>query len=147
MELTVIVPTFNEGPNIAELVIRLEAACVDIDCEAIFVDDSTDDTPDIVDAVAKTSRIPVRLIHRERPEGGLGGAVIAGLRAARADTCLVMDGDLQHPPEDIPRIYQRFMQGDVDVVVASRYTGEGTAHGLANALRTGVSRTSTLVTR
>ena len=71
--------------------------------------------------VAASAALPVRLIHRERRTGGLGGAVLEGLAAAESDACLVMDGDLQHPPEEIPRLYERFAQGDVDVVVASRY--------------------------
>jgi dolichol-phosphate mannosyltransferase len=57
-----------------------------------------------------------------------------------------MDGDLQHPPEDIPRMLDRAALGDVDIVVASRYVAGGTAGGLA-APRTAVSRTSTLLTK
>ena len=74
-------------------------------------------------------RCPVRLIHREQRTGGLGGAVLEGLAAAASDACLVMDGDLQHPPEEIRDIYDRFSRGDVDVVIASRYAGDGTSHG------------------
>ena len=43
MQLTIIVPTFNEGPNVAELVERIEAAAAGVDAEIVFVDDSTDD--------------------------------------------------------------------------------------------------------
>lgn len=113
----------------------------------IFVDDSTDDTPLIIEAVAAQSPVSVRLLHREVPEGGLGGAVVAGLRAARHDWCLVMDGDLQHPPETIPALLHRADGRDVDVVIASRYAAGGTAHGLANTARTTVSRASTALTR
>ena len=72
-----------------------------IDAEIIFVDDSTDDTPDVIREVAASAALPVRLIHREHRTGGLGGAVLEGFAAAAADACLVMDGDLQHPPEEI----------------------------------------------
>ncbi|MFT4050872.1 MAG: glycosyltransferase family 2 protein [Microbacterium sp.] len=147
MELTVVVPTFNESLNVAELVRRLTAALTGIDAEVIFVDDSTDDTPQVIERVARSSTLPVRLIHREVSTGGLGGAVLEGFRAAASDVCVVMDGDLQHPPEDVPVLLRRFREGDADVVVASRYTGDGTAHGLAGATRTLVSRTSTLVTK
>jgi len=58
-----------------------------------------------------------------------------------------MEGDLQHPPEDIPRMLDRAAVGDVDIVVASRYVAGGTAGGLANATRTAVSRASTLLTK
>lgn len=147
MDLTVIVPTFNEGPNVAELVRRLGVALDDRDVEVLFVDDSTDDTPDIIRVVAGTASLPVRLIHRDDPVAGLGGAVLEGLRAAEARWCLVMDGDLQHPPEDIPRMLDRAAVGDVDIVVASRYVAGGTAGGLANATRTAVSRASTALTK
>ncbi|PZU45661.1 MAG: glycosyl transferase family 2 [Microbacterium sp.] len=147
MDLTVIVPTFNEGPNVAELVRRVGAALDGHDAEILFVDDSTDDTPDIVREVAASATLPVRLIHRDEPVAGLGGAVVDGIRAAQSRWCLVMDGDLQHPPEDIPRMLERAATGDVDIVVASRYVKGGTAGGLAGATRTAVSRASTALTK
>lgn len=147
MDLSVIVPTFNEGPNVAELVRRTTQALLGRDVEIIFVDDSTDDTPDIIRAVAAAAPIPVRLIHRDDPVGGLGGAVVDGIRAAAADYCVVMDGDLQHPPEVIAELLDRVEVGDADVVVASRYIAGGTSDGLANAVRTTVSRASTLLTK
>ena len=147
MQLSVIVPTFNEGPNIDELVRGLTTALHGIDAEVIFVDDSTDDTPAIITEVAATATLPVRCIHRDQPVGGLGGAVVEGARAATSDLCIVMDGDLQHPPAKVPELYRRGLEGDVDVVVASRYTGGGDASGLAGWIRHLVSRTSTLVTK
>ncbi len=147
MDLSVIVPTFNEGENVAELVRRIGAALGDVDFEIVFVDDSTDDTPATIAAVARATDFPVRVIHRDAPEGGLSGAVLEGFRSAQARWCLVMDGDLQHPPEDIPRMLDRAALGDVDIVVASRYVAGGTAGGLAGATRTAVSRTSTLLTK
>ena len=147
MDLSVIVPTFNEGPNVAELVRRTTHALHGRTVEVIFVDDSTDDTPDIIRAVAAASEIPVRLIHRDDPVGGLGGAVVEGIRAAASDRCVVMDGDLQHPPEVVAELLARAEVGDVDVVVASRYIAGGTSDGLANAVRTTVSRASTLLTK
>ncbi|APZ35464.1 glycosyl transferase family 2 [Microbacterium aurum] len=147
MELSVIVPTFNEGPNVAELVRRIGAALAGTDFEIVFVDDSTDETPDVIAQVADAADFSVRLIHRDAPDAGLGGAVLEGFQAARARWCLVMDGDLQHPPEDIPRMVDRAARGDVDVVVASRYIAGGTSGGLAGATRTAVSRASTALTK
>src|ERR1700761_788855 len=98
MELTVIVPTFNEAPNVVPLVARISDAVEGIETEILFVDDSSDSTPEVIAAVARTSRIPVRLIRRDAPVGGLSGAVLEGLQAAASDWCVVMDGDLQHPP-------------------------------------------------
>ncbi|WP_194409723.1 glycosyltransferase [Microbacterium cremeum] len=147
MQLSIIVPTYNEAPNVAELVRRVAAAADGIDAEIVFVDDSTDATPDVVREVAASAPLPVRVIHRDRPSGGLGGAVLEGFAAAAADACLVIDGDLQHPPEKIPELWQRFSRGDVDVVIASRYAGGGTAHGLADRTRVMVSKVATALTR
>ncbi len=147
MDLSIIIPTFNEGPNVSELLGRIGAELEGASFEVIFVDDSTDDTPHIIQGIAATSPFPVRLFHRDQPVAGLGGAVVEGIQAAQSRWCLVMDGDLQHPPEDIPRLLARAAEGDVDVVVASRYAAGGDSKGLADATRTTVSRMSTLLTK
>lgn len=140
-------PTFNEAPNVAELVRRTTAAVAGVEAEILFVDDSTDDTPDVIRAVAATAAIPVRLIHRDQGTDGLGGAVLEGYRAAAADVCIVIDGDLQHPPETIPALYARYRQGGADVVVASRYVAGGASQGLADKTRVFVSKASTALTK
>ena len=147
MQLSIIVPTFNEAPNVAELVRRVAIETAGMDAELVFVDDSTDATPDVIREVAASAPLPVRLLHRDHRRGGLGGAVLEGIAAAEADACLVMDGDLQHPPEEIRDIYARFARGDVDVVVASRYAGDGTSTGLSDRTRVMVSKASTALTR
>lgn len=145
--VTVIVPTFNERDNVAELVARTAAALDGWDAEILFVDDSTDDTAVEIARVAADAPIPVRVLHRSENTGGLGGAVVVGLGAAAADVCIVMDGDLQHPPELLPALLARYAQGDADVVAASRYIGGGDTSGLGTAVRFGVSRVATWLTR
>ncbi|WP_232527969.1 glycosyltransferase [Microbacterium suaedae] len=145
--LTVIIPTYNEVGNVAELVGRVEAALAGMEAEILFVDDSTDGTDDEARRVARTASVPVRVVHRDRPAGGLGGAVVEGFRRARSSLCIVMDGDLQHPPEMIPELARRLAADDVDLVCASRYADAGSATGLADAGRRLVSRASTAITR
>ncbi|QAY69036.1 glycosyltransferase [Xylanimonas protaetiae] len=149
MSVIVVVPTFNEGPNVAELVRRLAAALPE-HASVLFVDDSTDDTPHVIESVAQKSSMVVRLLHRDRPEGGLSGAVVEGLRAAEvagARWAVVMDGDLQHPPELVPALLARGDADAADVVVASRYTGSGDAGGLDGWKRRLVSKASGLLAR
>ena len=55
MQVTVVVPTYNEAPNVAELVRRVAAATPSLDLEILFVDDSTDDTPRVIEQVARES--------------------------------------------------------------------------------------------
>lgn len=145
--VTVIVPTFNERDSVAELVARAADALAGREAEILFVDDSTDDTPDVVRDVARTAPLSVRVLHRENGEGGLGGAVVDGFREAAHDVCIVMDGDLQHPPELLPALLDRYDEGGADVVAASRYVGGGDSGGLGTALRFGVSRAATLLTK
>src|SRR6266480_2663353 len=89
--------------------------------------------------------VPVRLLHRTPAErrGGLGGAVVAGARAARGDWVLVIDGDLQHPPEAAATLARTAMRHDVDVVVGTRYAGTGSGDGLGSAGRAATSSWAT----
>ena len=146
--VTLIVPTRNEAGNIAPLVARSQAV-LPCDAEIIFVDDSTDDTPEVIRAVAAEAPVTVRVIHRAPDErtGGLGGAVVAGMRGASGDVMVVMDGDLQHPPETIPELVAPIAEGDADLVAASRYRGDGDRSGLANGIRVGVSRAATTLAK
>ena len=97
--------------------------------------------------MAAEAPLPVRVVHRDDNVGGLGGAVVVGLAEAASDICIVMDGDLQHPPELLPALLDRHGQGDADLVAASRYIGGGDTSGLGTALRFGVSRAATWLTR
>ncbi|MFC5433509.1 glycosyltransferase [Microbacterium suwonense] len=145
--VTVIVPTFNERDNVAELVSRTAAALAGREAEILFVDDSSDDTMAEIARVSASAPVPIRGIHREHNTAGLGGAVVVGLAEAAHDVCVVMDGDLQHPPELLPTMIARYERGDADVVAASRYIGGGDSAGLGTAVRLGVSKAATAVTK
>lgn len=129
MKLSVIVPTRNEAPNVQQLIGRAAEACRHIDAELVFVDDSTDSTRDVIAAAAATEPIRIRVIHRETPAGGLSGAVVDGVRSSAAEFCMVMSGDLQHPPELIPALLAELEDNDADIVVASRYGAGGGSSG------------------
>ena len=143
--LCVVVPTFNEGGNVEALVSRLAVALAGRDAEVLFVDDSTDDTPQVIAEVSRRSGLPVRLLHRDVPTGGLAGAVRDGIATARSDTVLVMDGDLQHPPELTGLLVDTLEREGADLVVASRYCGVGDASGLTSGFRRVVSGSSNLL--
>jgi dolichol-phosphate mannosyltransferase len=146
--VTVIVPTFNEAPNVEELVARISATLNGRSAQILFVDDSTDETPNVIRAVAAaTTSIDVRLLHRENAVGGLSGAVLAGLEASTSEWCVVMDGDLQHPPEIIPTLLSAGVDERAEIVVASRYVRGGSSDGLSNLARRLVSNSSNILTR
>ena len=134
--ISLVIPTFNEAGNIPELLARLASAVpADLTCEVIFVDDSTDDTPRVIAETARDCRLAVSVMHRDKPEGGLGGAVAAGLREASAPWIVVMDADLQHPPSLVPQLVAAGQRTGADLVVASRYTTGGSHTGLDGGFR------------
>jgi len=140
--LTLVIPTRNEAKNVPRLVRELREGLSGIDYRVVFVDDSTDETPGVIRALAEEDG-RVALIHREGEdrEGGLSTAVTAGMDAvARASeyTC-VMDADLQHPPEKVREMLQIARRSEADVVVASRYARGGSYEGLSGPLRRAVS--------
>ncbi len=137
--MSVVVPTRNEAENIAKLLDELESVLPGELKEIIFVDDSTDETPEIIEA-ERRRRVDNRivLIHREPGDraDGLGGAVLRGMRKARAPWVCVMDADLQHPPRVIEPLLAAAHEGQLDLVIASRYCGSGAAtnFGLLRAI-------------
>jgi putative flippase GtrA len=147
--VTVVVPTRNEADNVVPLVDQVGAAFGDLPIEILFVDDSDDETPATVRAAAERLPGRVRLLHRPPGErdGGLGGAVTAGLSAARAPWVVVMDGDLQHPPRTAPELLAAGRSATAQAVVASRYRARGRVDGLDGWWRRIVSRGSGLLAK
>jgi dolichol-phosphate mannosyltransferase len=130
--LTIVLPTRNESGNVEPLLRRIDAILPDVDVDVIFVDDSDDDTPETIERVGASSMRTVRLIHRPREErgDGLGGAVVEGFKKSNAEWLLVMDADLQHPPELIEEMLQKALGERADLVLASRYRGSSPEQGL-----------------
>src|SRR5690606_3159310 len=102
LAVSVIVPTYNERDNLPPLAERIFAQLDPRETELLIVDDGS---PDGTAAVAETlrERFPVRCIVR-RGTRGLATAVVRGLAEARGRLCVVMDADLSHPPEALPRL-------------------------------------------
>ncbi|HDD64048.1 MAG TPA: polyprenol monophosphomannose synthase [Thermoprotei archaeon] len=120
--ISIVIPTYNERENLEELFKRVDHAMRGLDYEIIIVDD---DSPDGTWMKAKElSRMyPVKVIRRVN-ERGLASAVLRGFREASGDIIVVMDADLQHPPEVIPNLVRKAYEG-YDLVVASRYIKGG----------------------
>jgi dolichol-phosphate mannosyltransferase len=132
--LSVIVPCFNERPNVAPMIDKLDAALVGIAWEVIYVDD---DSPD--GTAAEVRRIArqdprVRCIRRIGRRG-LASAVIEGAMSSSADYVAVIDGDLQHDETRLPVMLEALRTGQHDIIVASRHVDGGDNAGLANRWR------------
>lgn len=123
-ELAIIIPTFNEADNVAEIVRRLRACLQDISWEIIFVDDdSPDGTSDRIQELAHGD-IRIRLLRRIGRRG-LSSACIEGMLASTAPFLAVIDADLQHDETRLPLMLDRIKAGNLDLVVASRYVAGG----------------------
>jgi dolichol-phosphate mannosyltransferase len=124
-EISVIVPALNEAKNLPMLMARIHKALKSRVYEVIVVDDnSRDDTPAVCEELAQ--QFPLRLMVRHRATNGLSGAVLHGMEAARGEKIVVMDADLQHPPEKIPELLAKLETGEADFALGSRYVDGGT---------------------
>jgi dolichol-phosphate mannosyltransferase len=120
--LSIVIPTYNEKDNIAPLIKRVSQALAGREYEIIIVDDNSQDgTVEIVNKLI--SQYPVKLFIR-REERGLATAVIHGIKQSSGKIIGVMDADLQHPPEVLPRLVEA-IEGGADMVFASRYIKGG----------------------
>jgi dolichol-phosphate mannosyltransferase len=112
--VSVIVPVFNEEESVPTLLSELRASLRGIDHELIFVDDGSGDR-----TLERIESAPdVRLIRFEK-NAGQSAAIYAGLQAARGATAVLIDGDLQNDPADIPRLLAEIKHG-ADLVCGYR---------------------------
>ena len=132
--LTVVVPCFNERPNVAPLVARLDAALYGIRWEVVYVDDnSPDGTAAEVRRIGQTDP-RVRCIRRIGRRG-LASAVIEGALSSSAQFVAVIDGDLQHDETKLPDMLLALQTGRYDLAVGSRRAEGGGDAGLASRWR------------
>jgi dolichol-phosphate mannosyltransferase len=143
--LSVVVPTFNEALNIAELVGRLTQLLDEPfgDRYEIIVvdDDSPDRTWELAQELA--AEYPCLRVMRRRTERGLSSAIIRGWQAARGQVLGVIDADLQHPPEITLELYRVAARG-ADLALASRHLEGGGVSDWSLARRV-ISRTAQLI--
>jgi glycosyltransferase involved in cell wall biosynthesis len=132
--LSLVVPVFCEATHLLDTVatIRREVQALQIPFELILVDDgSTDGTWHCIGQAAEHfAEVTGLMLARNF---GKEAAILAGLDAARGQAVIVMDGDLQHPPQLIPELFRRWREDGYDVVNAVKSTPSGTSalHNLA----------------
>jgi len=121
--LSLIIPTYNERENLPILLMRIQKALLGIDYEVIVVDDnSPDGTWQVAeDASGESSSV---LLVRRPGKMGLASAFLDGLKSSRGELVGLMDADLQHPPELLPRLVEA-IDGGADIAVASRIVKGG----------------------
>ena len=117
MKISIIIPVYNEGKTIAEI-IRQVKEVKGFDKEIIVVDDgSTDETPKVIKQVKDI------IVIRHKENQGKGSAIRTGIAAATGDYVLIQDADLEYDPKDILKLIEPITQGRAEVVYGSRFTG------------------------
>ena len=142
--ITVIVPTFNERGNPGLLVKQVTVALGGAPFRMVFADDSTDGTTREIEDLAREN--PKVSLNHSSSRRGLARAVVEVLDDVKDDVVVVMDGDLQHPPNTVPKLLDKLAAG-ADIAVASRYTSGGRELGFSGPWRRMVSRGSSRISR
>jgi glycosyltransferase involved in cell wall biosynthesis len=119
MNLSVVIPVYNEVKNVREILKRVQAQ--NLANEIIIVDDgSTDGTRDLLKELDGQNKVRVILHERNR---GKGAAVVTGIKASRCELLLIQDADLEYDPRDYPQLLKPIHEGVADVVYGSRFLG------------------------
>ena len=142
IELSLILPTFNESKNIRSSVYttaNILRGITGLSFELIVVDDNSPDETWRL-ALAEASSIPELRVMRRTGEAGLATAVIRGWQAARGNILAVMDADMQHPPEVLTQLVAAMKSG-ADLAVGSRHVENGGVSDWS-LLRRMISRTA-----
>jgi len=120
MQVSVVIPVYNEVSTIREIVARVQA--VDLDKEIIIVDDgSTDGTRELLQEIT-LSQENIRVIYHDRNQGK-GAALRTGFEGATGDIVIVQDADLEYDPREYPILLEPILDGRADVVYGSRFLG------------------------
>jgi dolichol-phosphate mannosyltransferase len=143
--ISIIIPTYNESENIIRLLDKIKQNLLqNVLTEIIIVDDnSPDGTGNIVqnyiDNNIKNKSESVTANFKEKPysikiinrkiKNGLIPAILEGVKASKGDYILIMDADFSHPPEIVPKIIEKLLNTPSSIVIASRYTKDGSIIG------------------
>lgn len=141
MKLVILIPAYNEGRVIREVINSLPTSLPNIDSvQTVVINDGSHDE---TGQEAKTANT---LVLRHRINRGVGVATATGLKAAgrlKADIAVTMDADGQHDPAELPRLIEPILQGTADIVVGTRLTdpkGMPAIRRIGNKLMNGILR-------
>ena len=134
--ISVIVPIYNEAPNIGKLYLAIDSVFKKIEhaYELVLVNDGSTDTSEKVLNECSHKNKHVVVLHLAR-NFGKEVALTAGLHHAKGDAAIMIDADLQHPPKYIPEFIKKWQAGaDVVIGVRSQSGKAGHFHHLASVL-------------
>ncbi len=121
MQVSVIIPCFNEKNTITKIIEKVENASVFLK-EIIIVDDfSTDGTREILERINN----PIIKIYFHPKNKGKGAALKTGFSKVNGDICIIQDADLEYDPSEYPKLIKPIIDNKADVVFGSRFKGGG----------------------
>ncbi|HEY9486235.1 MAG TPA: glycosyltransferase, partial [Nitrososphaeraceae archaeon] len=141
--ISIIIPTYNESENIIRLLDKIkENLSSNVFTEIIIVDDNSPDgtsrvAQNYIDSDVRSNRkspnfeekqYSIKIITR-KIKNGLIPALLEGVKSSHGDYVLIMDADFSHPPEMIPKIIEKLLNNSNSIVIASRYTKDGSIVG------------------
>ena len=145
VKVSVVLPTYNEAPNIRAFLEALTSRLSNSDYEVIVVDDDSPDlTWRIVEDMGREN--PRIRVTRRLNERSLTSAMNEGIAEARGEWVMCMDSDFQHPLELVPQLLAAIDEG-YDVVLTSRYIGESAAPSEHTTPKSFIIRLQTVLTR
>ncbi len=122
-KVSIVIPTYNERDNVKNLCDRIDSVLTaSWDYEIIIVDDGSPDGTGLLVKKLCQEDSRIKLIERAY-KLGLGSAVVAGFNMCVGDYLVMMDGDMSHRPEDLPKLLDTL--SDCDIVIGSRYIRSG----------------------
>ena len=127
MKLSIVIPVYNEGPTVQELIGRVVAAALPngMEREVICVNDCSKD-----DTAARLDELPAKFpgtafqVRHKPVNQGKGAALRDGFALASGDVVLVQDADLEYDPDDYMKLLEPIVENKADVVIGSRFIGE-----------------------
>ncbi len=121
VSVTVVIPCYNEEPNIRKVLENVEE--VQIADEIIIVDDgSTDGSREILKDIEAENRTGVRVLYHSHNQGK-GAALVTGFKAATKDVIIIQDADFEYDPREYPELLLPIEEGRSSVVYGSRFLG------------------------
>lgn len=119
MSLSIIIPILNEDKNLEILHKKIVLNLKKIEFEIIFVDDNSDDnTKSILKKLSKNNKKTKFIIRKKKRD--LTQSCFLGIENAKFNNILIMDGDLQHDPSNLPILIKKFFQKKADVLIGTR---------------------------
>ncbi len=116
LKISIVIPVYNSEFTIFDLVQRIDNSCKIYDYHLILVDDGSKDSSwEKMIAVKKLYTDKLTVIRLTK-NYGQHNALVCGFNYSKSDVLITMDDDLQHPPEEIPKLINRFLETDADIV-------------------------------